>query len=215
MKRAVVLLSAGLDSLANVAIANSQGYELLALTVNYGQKAASKESEYAKKICNHFGIEHVIIDLPWLASITDTSLVSNKEEIPVFDANKLDDIEYSLRTAAAVWVPNRNGLFINIAATYAESKGYDEVLVGFNKEEAATFPDNTEDFMIRASSSLYFSTQNHVKVNCFTTKMDKSEIASKLKKLEVSFDLCWPCYYSGEQICGKCESCRRFLRAIS
>src|SRR5690606_31317486 len=119
-------------------------------------------------------------------------------------------------TAKAVWVPNRNGVLINIAAAYVERFRARRVVVGFNREEATTLPDNSEAFLEQATRSLSFSTLNGVEVFCYTTRMNKVEICERLKKLEKRFphELVWSCYHSGSEPCGRCESCGRHARAL-
>ena len=89
----------------------------------------------------------------------------------------------------------------------------DFIIVGFNKEEAATFPDNSKAYIDAVNSSLSYSTKNKAKVKCYTHDMVKNEIAQIIVKEEVPWDSIWPCYHAGEKICGECESCKRFLRA--
>ncbi|HAR62165.1 MAG: 7-cyano-7-deazaguanine synthase QueC [Candidatus Margulisiibacteriota bacterium] len=213
--KALVLLSAGLDSLVNMAQALDNGYELEALTFDYGQKAAQKELEHAANICTFYSIPHRVIELPWLAEVTTTSLVASRNEVPVFNEERINDTDYINSTAKAVWVPNRNGTFINIAASVSEAKGIDEIIVGFNKEEAATFPDNTKEYLEKVNDALAYSTLSKVKVISFTTDFDKIAIVNLGKRLAVPFKYCWPCYHNGAQLCGRCESCVRYFRALS
>lgn len=138
-KKAIVLLSAGLDSTVSF-MAIRQKYEVrLALTFDYGQRAAKSEIEYSRKICERYGVVHQAIKLDWLAAITNTALVNREAEIPSLDIGELDSVlGRTLETANAVWVPNRNGVFISIAAAFAESFGADLIVTGFNAEEAAS-----------------------------------------------------------------------------
>lgn len=117
-------------------------------------------------------------------------------------------------TAQRVWVPNRNGIFLQIAGGFAEAMDANYVIVGFNAEEAATFPDNTKDFMEATDRSLFYSTQNHVKIFCYTVEMNKSQIIEFGKKLQIPWKNIWPCYFSNEKWCGQCESCLRFGNAL-
>jgi len=119
-------------------------------------------------------------------------------------------------TAARVWVPNRNGVLINLASAYAERNQCKKVWVGFNREEAVTFPDNSQAFLEQATKALSYSTQNQVQVCCHTTQMDKIEMVQNLKKLDTRFpfELIWSCYQSGTEMCGQCESCQRYKRAM-
>ena len=140
MNNAVILLSAGLDSLValDYCVKNGKYNIELALTFDYSQKAAQKEAEQSKKICEYYNINHKVITLDWLREITKTSLVS-EDCIPTENLNTSE-------SAKAVWVPNRNALFLNIAASFCDAFGYEYIIYGANKEEGQTFPDNTEDF---------------------------------------------------------------------
>lgn len=213
-KKSVILLSGGLDSSVNLYAALQETEVVLAVTINYGQRAFESELLAAKKICSALKIPHQLIELPWLAQITNTSLVSVKHEIPVGEQVQIDNYEQSLITAKAVWVPNRNGVLLNVAAAVAESLNADQVVVGFNKEEAQTFPDNSANYLESLNVSFCFSTATHVKVHSYTLDLNKTEIVKLGKNLKINFKELWPCYFVGEKICKQCESCQRFLRAM-
>ncbi|GAV22519.1 7-cyano-7-deazaguanine synthase QueC [Carboxydothermus pertinax] len=211
MEKAIVLLSAGLDSTVSLAYGVKTFEVILGLTINYGQKAAKKEIEHSQKILNFYGIPQEIIELPFLQKITKTSLVAECEEIP---ANvDLESDEATKISMAKVWVPNRNGLFINIAAAYAESLGAKYIITGFNAEEAQTFSDNSREFVEASNLALSYSTLNKVEVVSFTQNLEKAEIYRLGIELKAPLDLVWSCYYGGEEMCGKCESCLRLIRA--
>lgn len=213
-KKAVVLLSSGLDSTVNLFAAKDFADVVLALTFNYGQRAAEREIEHAASIAGFAGVPHKTIELSWFKDFTRSSLINRAVEVPVNQSVAIDDVRVSNETAKAVWVPNRNGIFLNIAAAFAESLGADWVVPGFNAEEAVTFSDNSEAFLLAATKSLAYSTANHVEVKCFTTSLLKTDIVRRGAELHVPFDLIWPCYFGGEKPCGVCESCQRFKRAI-
>jgi 7-cyano-7-deazaguanine synthase len=218
-RKSLILLSGGLDSAANLAFAAHFDEPALALTIDYGQRAAQPEIQAAKKLAAYYGVEHQVLDLKWLGALGGSSLTSSSIDVPEMATAKLDDLKTAQATAKLVWVPNRNGLFINVAAAIAESRKIQQVVVGFNKEEAATFPDNSSQFIGVATLALKYSTGNGVKVACYTDMLVKTEIVQALKNLEkpFPFEVVWSCYHSGEQtggkMCGKCESCQRFIRA--
>lgn len=214
MSSFVVLLSSGLDSTVNLFSAAAQGPVKLALTFDYGQRAAESEITHAKLLCEHLDIPHHVVELRWLQQITRTSLVNREAEVPTGADVGIRDLEKSFKTAKAVWVPNRNGVMLNIAASFAESMGAEFVVPGFNKEEAATFPDNTPEFMAALDHSFKFSTASGVKVKCFTEHKNKAEIVKLGLQLGVPFELVWPCYFAGDELCGQCESCQRFNAAL-
>jgi 7-cyano-7-deazaguanine synthase len=214
MPSAVVLLSAGLDSTVNLYQAKRSGRVVLALTFNYGQRAAKKEIAKAARTCAHLKIKHKVVDLPFFKEFQSSSLLNRGKTVPRGTSILIDDKKTSLKTAKAVWVANRNGIFLNIAAGFAESLGADLIIPGFNKEEAATFPDNSRAFLKAVSRSLNFSTANHVKAKCYTAQMDKTKIVSLGKKLGVRWEFTWPCYHAKSRWCGECESCQRAKRAF-
>jgi 7-cyano-7-deazaguanine synthase len=114
----------------------------------------------------------------------------------------------------AVWVANRNGVFLNVAAAFAEASGESEVLVGFNKEEAATFPDNSAGYIEAVNRALSFSTLNGVRVASYTTEWGKPRILKEAIGIGLPLDLVWSCYEAGPRRCWKCESCKRSERAL-
>ncbi|WP_027718340.1 7-cyano-7-deazaguanine synthase QueC [Desulfovirgula thermocuniculi] len=213
--RSVVLLSGGLDSAVSLAQAVQDSEVVLCLTMDYGQKAARKEIAAAAALAAHYKVPHRVVELPFLAQITRTSLVDRNVAVPEPPAEILDNLEEARATAAAVWVPNRNGLFISIAACFAEAMGCQQVVTGFNREEAATFPDNSLAFIEATNRALSFSTLSGVRVVSYTARLNKAEIVALGKRLGVPWNLIWSCYYGGETMCGRCESCRRLARAMA
>lgn len=214
INKAVVLLSAGLDSTVNFYAALREAEVVLALTFNYGQKAANQELERAKKIATDKNVKHVVIDLTWLKHLGKSGLTNDDGIIPKGRQVSMDNQATSEKTAKAVWIPNRNGIFLNVAAAYAESLNAKFVIPGFNAEEAATFPDNSFDFIRATRKSFSFSTANQVEVKCYTISMAKPDIAKLGLDLQVPFKDIWPCYLNGEKWCGQCESCQRAKRAF-
>lgn len=213
-KNSVVLLSAGLDSTVNFYAALLETNVKLALTFDYGQRAASQEIDHAKKIADLQKIPHKVVNLSWLKDIGKSALTNETLTVPTGKTISLDNLQVSHSTARAVWIPNRNGVFLNVAASYAEGLEADIIVPGFNREEAATFPDNSLDFVRATRKAFNYSTANQVDVQCYTITMTKPEIVELGKKLNVPFDLIWPCYFSKPKWCGECESCKRTKRAL-
>lgn len=209
---AIALLSAGLDSTVATALAMRDHDVKLAITFDYGHRAARKEIEYAEKHCRTWGIEHLVIELPWFASETHSALVDRTHALPrVFDC----DIEGRAESAAKeVWVPNRNAVFIAIAAAIAEARRIDAIVAGFNAEEARTFPDNSKEFLEAQNRLLKISAMANIRVISPTIAMKKGEIAEKFAMLNIPPDSFWCCYDGGEMLCGTCESCARTIRAF-
>lgn len=214
MNSHVVLLSSGLDSTVNLYAAAREGSVKIALTFDYGQRAAPQEIDHSRRLTEKLKIPHKVIELPWLRDITATSLVNRDADVPTGGDVDMESFTQSSVTAKRVWVPNRNGAFLNIGAAYAESMGAQYVVPGFNIEEAATFPDNTADFMKAMDVSLQYSTASNVRTKCFTHNMNKTEIVRFGRELGVDFSYVWPCYFAGPALCERCESCQRFFRAM-
>ncbi|HJH31684.1 MAG TPA: 7-cyano-7-deazaguanine synthase QueC [Methanosarcinaceae archaeon] len=215
---AISLLSSGLDSVAALSLAKEQAEIELAITFDYGQRSAQREIEYAKIICKHFDIEHEIIVLDWLGKITKTSLVSRDMDVPILTLGDISDSaapEITQGSAKNVWVPNRNGVMINIAASFAESFGCEYVIVGFNGEEAVTFPDNSFGYVQAVDRCLSYSTRNCVKVLAPLIEFDKNDIVREALRSGAPLEWSWSCYHGAEAPCGVCESCVRRARGFA
>lgn len=202
MSRGIILLSGGLDSLVSLGLGE---YSVeLALTFDYGQKSAKYEIDASKKICDFYNIKHKVIKLDWLKNITHTALVADVD-LP----DKIDE-----NSAKNVWVPNRNGLFLNIAGCFADGEDYDYILIGANKEEAGTFSDNTQIFVDRVNAEFEYSTNKRPKVVAPLINYDKNDIVKLALKNNIPLNLVKSCYAGGEKHCGKCESCIRLKNAL-
>ena len=206
----IALLSGGLDSgVATASFLSEPGNQIrAALYCDYGQRAAEQEFRAAKRLAKHFSIPLHRYELPWLADLARLScsrLVPGSGELPA--ATKADPGDQN--TAAAVWVPARNAVFVSIAAALAEASQADCVVAGFNREEAATFPDNSQAFLSAATAFLQLGTRSGMQVVSPTIRWDKSEIVAEAQRLGFSSTDFWSCYEGGKQPCGKCESCVR------
>ncbi|MFH1232118.1 MAG: 7-cyano-7-deazaguanine synthase QueC [Planctomycetota bacterium] len=200
--KSVVLLSGGLDSAVSLALATKKGFKInLALTFDYGQKSAGQEIRAAGMLSRKYHISHTVFNLKWLGKLASNPLTDKTKQIP-------HPLYYNKNASKSVWIPNRNALFINIAASFAEALGYQYIITGFNKEEAVNFPDNSIPFINAINKTLHYSTLKNIRVISFTAKMDKRQIISAGKRLRLPLDKLWSCYEGGKQPCGLCESCR-------
>ena len=210
--RSVILLSAGLDSTVAFKHAYDRCSELLALTFDYGQRAAAKEIKYAHMICRKFDVPHEVIELPWVrnfgGALTDASA------LPELAEQELDG-GASVDSARRVWVPARNLLFLSIAAGYAENGGYDLITVGFDSEEAATFPDNSREFAKCFNRVLEYGTLTHPTIDAPLIDLDKTAIVRLGVTIDAPLGMSWSCYESCDLPCGACESCLRRARAFA
>jgi 7-cyano-7-deazaguanine synthase len=200
--KSVILLSGGLDSTVSASIARRKTSPLFALTFDYGQRAASMEMAAAKKICQLLKIKHKAVELPFFKEFSRLMLLRSKNT----DIKKLTKVE-------SLWVPNRNGLFINIAACYAEYYGAELIVTGFNREEACEFPDNSADFMNAINQSLRYSTLSRVTVKSYVADLTKKEIYELGLRNNAPLEHLYSCYLGEQEMCGKCASCKRLIEA--
>jgi len=212
--RSIILLSAGLDSAVNLQQAHRQTDIALALTADYGQLAAAREIAAARAMCERLQAPHRVVNLPWLRRISGSALTADEGAIPQPRAGDLDT-PVAEQTARAVWVPNRNGVFVNIAAAFAEVLDCDLIVAGFNAEEGATFPDNSPRFVRAANRALRFSTLRRPRVISYTQQLDKTGIVRLGREIGAPLELVWSCYRGGDEHCWRCESCLRLKRALS
>jgi 7-cyano-7-deazaguanine synthase len=217
-KKAVCLLSAGLDSTMTLALtAHADEVDvILALTINYGQRAAAQEISHARAIAKHYDVPHQVVELPWFSDLLPDAFKA-KSASHWQQADKTTDAFYE---AKPVWVPNRNGVLLNVAAAYAEANEANVVLFGGNAEEAQRFPDNTVEFQQAITQSLSFSTLNKVEVHCPVQTMTKADMIATAKGLAVlnkpvPLEHIWSCYGDASDACGNCPSCVRLKTALS
>ncbi len=215
--KSIALVSGGLDSLVSLAMARKDSDVVLALNFDYGQKAAARESKASEEIAKYYNIPYRQIKLDWMSDITQTALVNKKMEIPKIDELMMErQLEITQESAKAVWVPNRNGVFVNIAASFAETMKADLIIAGFNSEEAATFPDNSLQFVNYSNQLFRVSTLSKPKLISYMQSYNKSGIVNIGFTLKVPFNLIYSCYNSSKtgKMCGGCESCSRLKRAF-
>ena len=212
MKKAISVLSGGLDCTVATSI-YSKDYEIYAITFNYGQKSFKRELKASREICNKMNWKHEVIDLPWLAQISNSSL-NTSEEVPEPSSDDLDDFDKSSESASSVWVPARNTVFTSIALAYAESIGAEIIIVGWNFEEGATFPDNSKEYLNEFNELINVGSPENIKIEAPVIDLNKEEIVALGVKVGAPMELSYSCYKGGNKHCGVCESCMRRKRAF-
>jgi 7-cyano-7-deazaguanine synthase len=213
--KAVVLLSGGLDSTVSMAIAAERGISGTAVFIDYSQKSSAKEESASGAVAAYYGMPFDVVRLPWLGEMSSSGLVSGTggEEIPDFPLS--GDPGDEAAASKAVWVENRNGLFINVAAVFAASRGAATIITGFNREEAASYPDNSPEFVEASNRFLAISVGAAMRVEAPTIEMDKVQIVREGIRLDIPWESVWSCYRDGDLMCGRCESCFRLKRAVA
>ncbi|MDR0913347.1 MAG: 7-cyano-7-deazaguanine synthase QueC, partial [Methanobrevibacter sp.] len=211
-KKAISVLSGGLDSCVASAY-YAQEYDIHAITFDYGQRAVEMEIKASKAICNKLGFKHTIIDLKWLKNLGSSALTSSKE-LPKLKEEELDNLNLANESAKNVWVPARNVIFTAIALGFAESENAEIIIVGWDKEEAATFPDNSKEFLNQYNKLIAIGSPEDIEIKAPAIDLNKKEIVKLGKKYNAPMELSYSCY-NGEDIhCGVCESCMRRKRAF-
>ena len=186
-----------------VAVVREKGLRpALFITVDYGQPAAAREIEAGRRVAEFYRCRHRVISLDWYRELLPESFSAGDRGIP-------DPEVLGQESAEAVWVPGRNLVLIAIGAAWAEKLGAGRLVTGFNAEEAATFPDNSREFVEVAGKALGYSSNGRVKLLAPLAGLDKSGIVKLGRCLGVPLELAWSCYRGGETPCGRCESCQR------
>jgi 7-cyano-7-deazaguanine synthase len=202
-RRAVAVVSGGLDSVVSLAAGLETHDVRLVLFFDYGQRARASERASVIAVVSYYQLPLREVDVRWLGSLSPAGMRAGA-----------DESAGELRALDEVWIPNRNGVFLNVAAAFAESYGCDLVLTGFNREEAVEFPDNAPAYVASVNEALASSTRNRVEVASPTQDLDKREILWRGIELGAPLSLIWSCYRSGERMCGRCASCRRLRAAL-
>jgi len=210
--KAVSVLSGGLDSTVATAYFKDK-YDIHAITFNYGQKSAKMEIRSAKSICEELNIEHTVVELPWLKKLGKSALTSDTE-VPELKVDELDNKEICNETARKVWVPGRNVVFTAITTSFAEAEDAKIIIMGWDLEEAVTFPDNSKEFLDAFNKVLKIGTLEGVEIKAPVIDLNKDEIVKLGIRINAPIDLSYSCYMGEEEHCGICESCMRRKRAF-
>ncbi len=212
MPKGISVLSGGLDCTVASSI-YAEDYDLTAITFNYGQQSLEEELRHASLICKALNMKHIVIDLPWLNSISNSTLTSD-EEIPEINDSDLDNYDVAIETAKSVWVPARNTVFCSIALAYAESVGAEIIIVGWDYEEAVTFPDNSKEYLKAFNETIKYGSFDDIEIKAPLIDMTKKEIVENGFEVNAPMDLSYSCYAGKREHCGVCESCKRRKRAF-
>lgn len=214
MPEAVVLLSGGLDSSTVLALAKERGYEVVALTFDYGQKH-KRELNSARKIARHFKAkEHMVVPLN-LGELLRSSLTRESMSIP---ENRTEQEISS--GVPSTYVPSRNIIFLSVAASIAESRNADAIFIATNSVDFSGYPDCTPEFIAAFQRALDVGTKigkegRGIKIEAPILTKSKGDIVREAIRLKVPLKETWSCYKGGVMACGKCDSCLLRLRGFS
>ena len=205
-KKAVVLLSGGLDSSTALAIAHQQGFELHALSFDYGQRH-QREVDAAAAVARHYGVQYqktITIDL---RAFGGSALTAD------FDVPHSRSLEKMSQEIPITYVPARNTIFLSFALAYAEVTDANDIFLGINAIDYSGYPDCRPEYLEAYERMANLATKATTQdgrvfhIHAPLLRMNKAEIIRKGIELGVPYELTWSCYEGGELACGTCDSC--------
>ena len=205
-KKAVVLLSGGLDSTTTLAIADAEGYELHTLSFDYGQRH-QREVDAALAIARHYHVQMqktITIDL---RAFGGSALTAE------FDVPHARSLEKMSQEIPITYVPARNTIFLSFALAYAEVTGANDIFLGINAIDYSGYPDCRPEYLEAYERMANLATKATTQdgrtfhLHAPLIYMNKADIIQKGMKLGVPYELTWSCYEGGEFACGTCDSC--------
>jgi 7-cyano-7-deazaguanine synthase len=217
IKKAVVLLSGGMDSATTLAIARDEGFKCYALTFVYGQRHRV-EINSAKKIADSLGvIEHRVIKID-LAAFGNSAITDSKIDVPK-DRQDLEDHA----SIPVTYVPARNTIFLSYALAWAEVLGSFDIFIGVNTTDYSGYPDCRGEFISSFEKTANLATAAAVEgkgqytIHTPLLGMTKAQIILRGTELGVDFSLTHSCYDpdSRGRSCGRCDACRLRLKGFA
>lgn len=207
MKKAVCVISGGMDSALSAYIAKKEGFDIVGVHFNYNQRTQKKELECFKKISNSLNAKEYIIDLDFFKQIGASALIDKNIAVPT------DGIKPGV---PITYVPFRNGIFLSIAAAIAEKEGANAIYIGVVEEDSSGYPDCTEDFIKSMQKSINLGTKEETEISIKTPliHLKKEDIVKEAIKLNVPLEYTWSCYQNEDRACGVCDSCRLRLKGF-
>ncbi|GGI45348.1 7-cyano-7-deazaguanine synthase [Paenibacillus marchantiophytorum] len=217
-KRAVIILSGGLDSTTCMGLAEEAGYELYPLSFDYGQRHKI-EIENAKQVAEHYGVSkrHKIIKLDFLRDFGGSALTDDSIAVPdVMNGEQAAEGESEI---PVTYVPGRNLLFLSIATSYAEVTGSEAIYIGVNALDYSGYPDCRPEFIHKVEEVIALATKVGVEgkgITIETPLIDwtKAKIIEEGLKIGVPYELTTSCYNGKTEACGVCDSCRLRLKGF-
>jgi len=209
LKKAVCIISGGMDSALSSYIARFRdGYEIIALHFNYGQKTEKKELNCFRKIAKSLDSLRIVeLDLHFIKEIGGSALTEESIEVP----------KEGIKPGVPVtYVPFRNGIFLSIAAALAEKEGAEAIYIGVVEEDSSGYPDCSDSFIQKLEAAIDEGTKPETKITLKTplVHLRKEQIVGEASYLNVPLADTWSCYESEDKACGVCDSCRLRLKGF-
>jgi 7-cyano-7-deazaguanine synthase len=213
-KKAVVLISGGLDSSVTTFHAKQESDHIYGLSFHYGQRH-NRELQSAKQVGIAAGLDsHIFFTLDLSQFGGSTLLKESTEAIP----NNIPINEIG-KTIPSTYVPARNTIFLSIALGYAEILDADAIYIGVTATDYSGYPDCRPEFIKAYQHMVNVATkktvqQGNITINTPLLHLTKDEIIKKGMNLNVPFEKTWSCYQGGEKACGTCDSCKLRLKGF-
>jgi 7-cyano-7-deazaguanine synthase len=191
-----------MDSSTLAYVAKSQGYDILALHMNYGQRTERKEQKSAKKIASLLNTEAFVeINLDYFTKFGASSLTDDKITVEEFDPEQAH--------LPNTYVPFRNANLLSIATSFAEAEGADAIFIGVQSLDYSGYPDCRPQFIEAFQCVIDLGTKDTTRITLFTPfiNMTKTDILHEGIRLGVPYEYTWSCYRNEEKACGTCGSC--------
>jgi 7-cyano-7-deazaguanine synthase len=207
-KVAVCIVSGGMDSALAAAMARDEGYGIIAVHFNYGQRTQQKELERFRLIADDLGaVERYEIDLLFFEQIGASALTDSSMEIPSHG------VEEGVPTT---YVPFRNGIFLSIASAIAEKHGAEALYIGVVEEDSSGYPDCRERYIKAMEQAIDLGTRDETRVTIRMplVHLSKADIVARALSMGVDLSHTWSCYQNESEACGVCDSCRLRLRGF-
>lgn len=213
-KKAVCLLSGGMDSSTLAYLAKDMGYDVYALHTTYGQRTEKKERLCAGKISELLGAkEFVVVPLDYFSCFGGSSLTDKGLTVHDHNDSAGNAAEGSIPNT---YVPFRNANLLSLATSYAEIKGADAIFIGVQASDYSGYPDCRPEFIEAFQRVIDLGTSDETSVKLMTpfVNLNKTEILKKGFELGVPYEYTWSCYRDDHPACGSCDSCYFRLKAF-
>ncbi len=207
-KKAVCIMSGGMDSTLAAYMLRSQGYGIVAVHFNYDQRTEGKELACFRNIAAALDVDDTYeIDLGFFAAIGASALTDRSIDVPTGGIEEGVPVTY---------VPFRNGIFLSIAASIAEKEGASVIGIGVVEEDSSGYPDCRESYIEAMQRAINLGTKDETDITIAMplVHLKKEQIVAEAVKYGVPLELTWSCYQSEEAACGVCDSCRLRLKGF-